>query len=168
MSQSATEQLREQFDTFWQERTQSERRMLSICAVFVGAVVLYLLLFGPALKGRAELEKNLPQWNQEAAQMQALLREAQQFANTAQASVTPITKESLESMLNQRGLPPANIAVTSDFAKVQLNNVPFAQLVSWLGEVQKIHRITVLDANFVAQAKQGDVNANLTLKQLLQ
>jgi general secretion pathway protein M len=168
MSQSASAQLRESFDAFWEERTLSERRMLTLCALFVGAVLVYLILFAPALKGRVEAEKNLPQLHQEAAQMQALLAEAKQYASQAAPSITPMTKDSLEAMLTQRGLPPATIAVTSDFAKVQLSNIPFATLASWLGEVQKIHRISVLDANIVPQATLGNVNATLTLKQLVQ
>ncbi len=162
MSESAS------FDNFWQERSQQERKMISFAAIFGLAAVLYLLAFAPAMDGHAQLQKDLPKLRQEAAQTQALIQEAQRYASVAPPNVTPITKESLEQMMSQRGLTPASMSFTSDFAVVKLNNVSFANLASWLAEVQKTSRISVLEASIVAQSTVGNVNASLTLRQQLQ
>lgn len=156
------------FDSFWQERTQQERKLISIVTVFGLMGLLYLLAFAPAMTGHAQLQKDLPKIRQEAAQTQSLIQEAQRYASITPSNVTPITKESLESMLSQRGLTPTSVSFTSDFAQVKLSNVSFANLASWLAEVQKTSRISVLEASIVAQSTVGNVNASLTLRQQLQ
>ena len=162
---SAMDQFKQQFDSYWQARSAQERKILTLGAVFVLAVLIYLALIAPALEGKKQLDEEIPKLRLEAAQMQALIAEAKQYAGLAQTPVPQVTKEVLEPMLTQRGLTPGNIAVTSDFTKIQLTNVPFAALASWIAEVQKVHRLTVLDATIVAQATLGNVNASLTLRQ---
>lgn len=156
------------FAAFWQERSQQERRLLSFTAIFGGAALIYLLGFAPAINGHTQLQKDMPKMRMDAVEMQAMIQQAQQYAAAAAPNVTPITKESLESMLSQRGLTPTSVSLTSDFAIIKLSNVPFATLAAWLAEVQKTSRISVLEASIVAQPVLGNVNANLTLKQQLQ
>lgn len=162
---TALEQFKQQFDSYWEARSAQERKLLSFGAVFVVATLVYLTLIAPAFEGRRQLEEDMPKLRLQAAQMQALIMEAKQYAALAQVSTPPATKETLEAMMNQRGLPPTNITVTNDFTKVQMSNVPFANLISWVGEVQKVHRLMVLDATVVSQATLGNVNANLTFRQ---
>ena len=64
------------------------------------------------------------------------------------------------------GAPAVNI--TGEYAKVQLTNVPFAAVVAWLEAARVDSRITVQDANFVAQDVAGMVNGSITLRQSLQ
>ncbi len=163
---SALDQFKQQFDSYWQERSAQERKTLTLGALFVLAVLIYLALIAPAWEGKKQLEAEIPKLRMDAAQMQALIGEAKQYAGLAQNAPAPVTKDVLEAMMNQRGLPPANIAVTSDYIKVQMSNVPFANLVTWIGEIQKVHRLMVLDATIVSQATLGNVNANLTLRQI--
>jgi general secretion pathway protein M len=162
MSESAS------FDTFWQGRSQQERKLLSFAAIFGLFAVLYLLAFDPAISGHTQLQKDLPKLREQASHAQSLIQEAQRYASITPGNVTPITKESLEQMMSQRGLTPTSVQFTSDFTVVKLSNVSFANLASWLAEVQKTSRISVLEASIVAQSTVGNVNASLTLRQQLQ
>jgi general secretion pathway protein M len=163
---SVVDQFNQELSEFWSQRTAQERQFLSIGGFCVGVTLIYLLLIAPALQGRAQYEKAMPDLRAQVAAMQALVKEAQGFLNQPPANIQPLTKESLETLLNQRGLPPTNIALTSEFVKVQLVNVQFANLITFLGEIQKIQRVSVLDAAIVSQDTVGSVNATLTLKQI--
>lgn len=153
------------WSNFWLARSAQERKFLRVAFVVVLAALIYALLIAPALRGRAQLEKDLPNLRQQASELQALSREAQTLASQTPANIPPMSKESLETALTQRGMPPQAVVMTGDFAKIQLVNMPFANLLSWIDETQKNQHISVLDANIVAQPTAGLVNATLTLKQ---
>ncbi len=159
------EQISQSWSAFWLQRTAQERTLLRWCAVVVLAAMVYFVLLAPALNGRAQLTKTLPDLRLKAAEIQNLAKEAQLYLNQAPPAVKSMTKESLETALTQRGLTVQSVSLTSDFAKVQLAAVSFAGLINWLDEEQKINRIIVLDAAIVAQPVAGMVNATLTLKQ---
>ncbi|GIZ50779.1 type II secretion system protein GspM [Noviherbaspirillum aridicola] len=159
--------LKQSASTFWNERNQRERRMLSLAAVVVVLGLIYALLIDPAMSGRADLEKRLPALRQQAAEVQALARQAASApaapANTA--APPAMTRESLETSLSRKGIKAQNLSVTGELAKAQFNGVSFAALVDWLTEMQGAPRISVLDANVEAQAQPDTVNATLTLRQ---
>ena len=56
---------------FWAERTQQERKLLSIGGVVAGLALVYAVFFEPAWTGRITLQKSLPELRQNAAQLQA-------------------------------------------------------------------------------------------------
>lgn len=159
--------LKQSLSTFWNERNQRERRMLSLAAAVVLLGLIYALLIDPAVSGRADLSKRLPVMRQQAAEVQALARQAASApapaANAAPAP--PMTRDSLETGLSRKGLKAQNLSVTGELAKAQFNGVSFAALVDWLAEMQASARITVLDMNVEAQAQADTVNASLTLRQ---
>lgn len=159
--------LKQSFSTFWSARNQRERRMLSLAAVVVLLGLVYALLIDPAMSGRTDLEKRLPVLRQQAAEVQALAKQAA-AAPASAASTTPpaaMTRESLDASLSRKGLKAQNLSVTGELAKLQLSGVSFAALVDWLTELQGAPRISVLDANIEAQAQPDTVNATLTLRQ---
>jgi general secretion pathway protein M len=158
--------IKQSFSTFWEARDRRERRMLLVAAIVVALALFYLLLIDPALSGRADLEKRLPVLRQQAAEVQAMAREAGSLATADNAAaVPPLTRESLESSLEARGLKARNVSVSGELAKVQLEAVSFASTVDWLNELQKSSRVMVVDAGVEAQAQTDIVNANFTLRQ---
>jgi general secretion pathway protein M len=165
VSNGIVDQLGQSWEGFWQGRSMQERKLLSMGALAIVLALVYLILLAPALSGRAQLEKSLPMLHQQAADLQALSQEAQTLANQAPSTIVPMSKESLEASLTQRGLTAQGVALTSDFAKVQLSGVPFASVIGWLDELQKLNRISVLEASIVAQPVAGMVNVTLALKQ---
>lgn len=157
--------LRERALGYWMARTEQERKYLSVGAAVVLLALAYLVLVEPAMQGRADLRRSLPQLRQQAAQMQALAAEARALAAQPAPQVPPMTREALAASLSQRGITPASLAMTGEYAKVQLTNVSFANLVAWLDAQRRENRVAVQDASFNALPVAGQVDANLTLRQ---
>jgi len=158
-------QYRERANTLWLARTEQERRFLAIGGGVVLLALLYLLLVDPALEGRAQLRRSLPQLRQQAAELQAMAQEANTLARAPATQVTPLTRESIDTSLNGRGLKPQSLSVTGEFIKVQMNNVSFANLAAWLDEQRRANRVLVMDAAVTALPVAGQVDATLTLRQ---
>lgn len=150
---------------YWVARTEQERKFLSAGAAVVLVALAYSLLLAPALEGRATLRASLPALRQQAAQLQGLAQEAQALAAQPAPQVTPMTRELLAASLAGRGITPASLAMTGDYAKLQLNNVSFANLVAWLDAMRRENRIAVQDAAVTGLATAGQVDASLTLRQ---
>jgi general secretion pathway protein M len=158
-------QARERAATLWLARTEQERRFLAIGGGVVLLALLYLLLIDPAVTGRSQLNRSLPQLRQQAAELQAMATEANNLARAPATEVAPLTRESIDSSLNGRGLKPQSLSVTGEYIKVQMNNVAFAGLAGWLDEQRRANRLLVQDAAITALPAAGQVDANLTLHQ---
>ena len=150
---------------FWIERTEQERKFLGIGGTVLGLALFYSLLIAPALDGGAKLRKSLPELRQQAAELQALGLEAASLRGQNTIAPAPMTREMLNAGLTARGLATQSVSVTGDYAKVQLNGVPFPALMAWLDAVRTESRIAVSEANITAQDTAGMVNATLTLRQ---
>lgn len=151
--------------TFWSERNTRERNMLAAAIVVIVLGLFYALLIDPALSGRKDLEKKLPALRAQAAEVQALARDAAALGSKATALVPMITKESIEASLNGKGLKPQSVALSGDVVRVQLSGASFAGLIDWLNDTQKSMRLSVLDTKVDAQEKADTVNASLSLRQ---
>lgn len=150
---------------FWSARDARERRMLSIAAVVVGLAVLYLLLIDPAIEGRAQLNKTLPNLRQQVAQMESLAKEASELSEVEAPAVEPVSRPSVEAALARNGLKAQNLTVNNEMVVTQFSGVSFAQLIRWLQDMQKTAMTTVVESNIVAQDQPDTVNATLTLRQ---
>jgi len=113
----------------------------------------------------AKLNAQLPQLREEAAKMQALALEAGELARQPAPQVTPMTRDTLTASLAARSITPQALAMTGDYAKLQLDGVAFANLYSWLEAQRRENRIAVQDAAITAGTPAGQVDAALTLRQ---
>ncbi|WP_229420586.1 type II secretion system protein GspM [Pseudoduganella albidiflava] len=154
---------------FWSARTEQERRFLAVGGIVVGLALVYAVLVDPALTGREQLRKALPQLRQETAEMQALAAQAAQLGAQAPVQVQPLSRERLTAALAARGLDAQNLAVTGDYVKVDFKGVQFAGLVTWLDAVRRDERLAVQEAKIGTQGGKEDsaglVDATLTLRQ---
>jgi len=157
--------LRARADAFWQVRTEQERKLLRIGGMVVGAALFYSLLVDPALSGRTQLHKELPQLHQQAAELQVMAREAQALKGQNTIAPTPMTRDNLNAGLAARGLNPQSLNVTGEYAKLAFTGAQYAGVVAWLDAIRTESRINVVEANFTAQSEAGVVNATLTLRQ---
>jgi general secretion pathway protein M len=157
--------LKQAVSTFWGERNQRERSMLSAAIAVVVLGLFYMLLIDPALSGRKDLEKKLPTLRLQAAEVQSMAKEASGLASKPAAPAAVVTRESVEASLTRKGLKPQNLSVTGEIVKVQLASASFAGIVDWLVEMQRTARLSVVEANIDAQAQPDTVNATLTLRQ---
>lgn len=150
---------------FWAARGARERAMLAIAAAVAAFGAIYALLIDPALTGRSQLGKSLPVLRQQAAQMQALSKEAAALSGKAAPQAAAISMESIEAALARHGLKPKSVALTGDIARVQLAAASFSGTLNWLDDMQKTALLSVADANIVALAQPGMIDATLTLRQ---
>jgi general secretion pathway protein M len=158
-------QYRERAAALWLARTEQERRFLGIGGAVVLLALLYLILVDPAVEGRAQLRRSLPQLRQQAAELQAMAQEAGKLAATPATQVTPLTRETVNTSLSGRGLTPQSLSMTGEYIKLQLNNVSFANLAAWLDEQRRANRVLVQDAVVTALPAAGQVDASMTLRQ---
>ena len=158
-------QVRQRALSYWIARTDQERKFLTVGGAVAALALLYLVFLDPALEGRAELRRSLPSLRQQAAQLQALASEAQALAGTPAPAVTPMTREGLTASMATRGLTAASLAMTGEYAKIELKAVSFANLMAWLDTQRRENRVLVQDAAFTAQTALGQVDATLTLRQ---
>jgi general secretion pathway protein M len=162
---STTSQLRARALAYWVARTDQERKFLTVGAAVLAVTLGYLVLIAPALAGRAQLRRSLPQLRQQAAQLQALAQEATALNGQPAPQVAPMTREALSSSLGTRGLTAQSLSMTGEYAKLQLNNASFANLVMWLDAQRRENRVAVQDAVITALPAAGQVDASLTLHQ---
>lgn len=165
MSLTLLDRSKQSFSEFWTARDARERAMLAAATVVAALGLTYALLIDPALSGRDRLNKSLPELRQQVAQLQALSQEAATYTATAAAPMAAISVESIKAALEAKGLKPQSVTLSGGLVKVQLTAVSFAGTLNWLDEMQKTARLSVADANIVAQDKPDTVNATLTLRQ---
>ncbi|HEX2530952.1 MAG TPA: type II secretion system protein GspM [Burkholderiaceae bacterium] len=167
MNAGALNGIKESLLAFWADRNARERQMLALAAAFLGLLLIYSVFIGPALSGRAQLEKTLPALRQQAAEMRVLAKQAAELASagTNAPAPAPISKESIEASLTERGLKPRSVVLNGNLVRVQLPNASFAAIVSWLDEMQKTVRLSVVEGNIEALEAVDTVNATLSLRQ---
>lgn len=158
-------QYRERANALWLGRTEQERRFLAVGGAVVLLALLYLVLVAPAMEGRAQLRRTLPQLRVQAAELQAMAQEAASLAHAPATQVAPLTRETVSTSLSGRGLTPQSLSMTGEYIKLQLTNVSFANLAAWLDEQRRANRVLVQDAVVTALPVAGQVDANLTLRQ---
>ncbi|MCR4298494.1 MAG: type II secretion system protein M [Gallionella sp.] len=149
---------------FWAARDTRERALLAVAAITVALGLYYALLVAPALTGRGQLHKNLPELRQQAAQLQALAQEAAIFSGKSAPVVAAVSEESIRTALAHQGLQPQSVTLSGELAKVQLTAVSFSGMLEWLDDMQKTAKLSVADANIVALPQPDRVNAVLTLR----
>ena len=158
-------QLKEGVLVYWNARTAQERKFLAAGGGVVLLALVYSLFIGPAVEGRANLKKALPELRQQAAQVQAMAAEAQAISSAGVPQVMPMTQESLTTSLGARSIKPESITMTGEFAKVHVKEVAFANLVTWLDAQRRESRILVQDMDLSGQGPAGMVGGTLTLRQ---
>jgi general secretion pathway protein M len=156
---------RDRFTVMWLSRTDQERKFLSVGAAILGVTFFYLTLLAPAIEGRALLKRALPALKIQAAQLRTMADEARALASQTPPQVAPLSREGITSSLTARGLSPQSLSVTGNYAKFQLDNVAFANLMAWIDEQRRTGALGVEEAQISAQTPLGQVNATLTMRQ---
>jgi general secretion pathway protein M len=159
------QQLRDTASSFWNERSEQERRMLAIGGAVVGLALVYSIFVAPALDGREKLAKALPQLRQDVAELKAMGRTAAELAARPPVQAPPMSRDALNASLNAAGLKPQSLNLTGEYAKLEVKGVPFAALVTWLDAQRRDSAVLVQEAVVTGQATPGMVDANITLRQ---
>jgi general secretion pathway protein M len=153
------------FSEFWAARDTRERMMIAVAAIVAALGLTFTLLIAPALAGREQLGKNMPELRQQVAQMQAMSKEAAEISGKPAPPMAAMSKESIEAALARKGLKTQSVILAGDRIKVQLVAASFADTLGWLDDMQKTTFLSVIDANIVALPQTDKVDATLTLHQ---
>ena len=174
-NKQASGKMRAMISTFWSQRNQRERRLLSAAAGFILLVLMYVVLIDPALRGRTRLQKELPNLRLQSVELQALISTAGNLsAHPAEQTNFPLTKDDLETSLKNKGLHSQSTTVSGDTALVKFSGVAFTILFDWLNDAQKTAHWQVVEANITAVAAPASatdkvatdtVDATITLRQ---
>lgn len=163
--------LNSRFGSFWQERSERERRVLAWGGTLLLLVLLWLLGVEPALEGRERWRKDLPQLRADAAQVQALSQQLAsappRAAGSAAASPT-VDKATLESGLAAQGLKAQSLSVQDAggvlLVRVNFDDGSFSALTEWLQQQQRALQLSVSEASVTARERLDRVDARLTLR----
>ncbi|WP_229425303.1 MULTISPECIES: type II secretion system protein GspM [unclassified Massilia] len=137
---------RERATAYWIARSEQERRYLGVGFGVVLLALVYMGLIEPAVEGRAQLQRSLPELRQQAAQLAGMAQVARGLAGQQPVPVTPMTEASLKASLGARSITPASLTLTGEYARLQVNGVSFANLVAWLDAQRRENRIAVRKA----------------------
>lgn len=149
------------FRRWWAERPQRERRLLKLCAALLSAAVVWWLGMGPAIESISRSEEQLPRLRYEAAQLDALLIEAQTL-NRRSAGKIPAADvpRALNTSLQRAGVPakamPASPEAVSRLRvwEIRFDSVSAAQLMEWLGGLSSQLPLTVVSVD-IARAREA-------------
>ncbi|HVL76418.1 MAG TPA: type II secretion system protein GspM [Noviherbaspirillum sp.] len=157
--------MRQSAVAYWNERNARERTMLAAAAGVLVLALIYLLLLDPALSGREELAQRLPALRQQAAEVQALTREAAAAGSRTAATAPAVTRETLQTSLSRRGLQAQEISVSGELVRLRFEGASFAAQTEWLAEMHRTARLAVVEAKVEAGGEPDSVNAAYTLRQ---
>jgi general secretion pathway protein M len=161
----ALEGMRDMLSAFWQEREVRERKAIILAGVAILLTLIWLLLLNPPLVGRVQLDKSLPVLRQQAAELQGMAGEAARLTQQAAPPAMPLTRESVEASLARQGLKARTVLVTGDMLKVELTSASFAALMTWLDDMGRSARTTVVESAIDVQPAVDTVNAAISLRQ---
>lgn len=157
-------QLQEWFDGL----VPRERWLILAAAAFAVLALVVALVVRPVYGARARAAERL-------AEQQALLRDVEQVAErfgpqAPGAAPTAASGESIVVLVDRstrdRGLGTylkRNQPEGPEGVRLRLENVPFDDLLGWLGELQDRHGLAAISASFDPSGEAGRVNVNLGL-----
>jgi general secretion pathway protein M len=147
---------------------QREQRILAAGAVFVVAMMLYLMLLAPYFNSRHRLEAGIQQRQTEvawmgpaAAQLQALRGQQPSGIPSNQSLLAVVSRSAADAGFG----PVMKQAQTGNdgSVRVQMQGVSFDNLIRWLGTLRRQYGISVRDLTAQKTATAGNVDTTLTL-----
>lgn len=155
----------ERFKAWWSALAERERRVLGAGAVVLAGVVLYLGVWEPLAFARSKQQADLAAARALAVQLEALAasapRHAGPTAGAGQSLLAIIDQSSKASALTK---PPSRLQPEGeDTVRIWLEDVPFDNLMRWLGDLQSRYGVRVDNADIERESGPGLVNARLTL-----
>ena len=158
----------DELKTWYVSLEQREQRILAAGAVFVVAMVLYLLLLAPYFNSRHRLEADILQRQTEmawmgpaAAQLQSLRGQQSSGIPANQSLLAVVSRSAADAGFGQM-LKQAQTG-NDGSVRVQMQGVGFDNLIRWLGMLRRQYGISVRDLTAQKTAAAGNVDTSLTL-----
>ena len=150
-----------------------ERLFVGIGAFVIVIAVFWGLIWAPLASGHRELEESVSTWQRSLAELRPLVTMPQPAAGVRpgadiQANQSPVVI--VDATLRNRSLgQPKRSQPTANGIRVEFENVPFDDLVLWLGDLSSQYAMDVQSGSMstAAQSGPGRINATLTIERTL-
>ncbi len=151
---------------WWLGLARRERSLVAATAVLAAGAFLYLVAIEPAWKARVRLAQELPRLRTQAAEVDALAREAGQLKSRGVAvESVAVAKGALERSLAGANLADARVAALDERRlAVSVKAVPAARWFAWLEETARESRLRIALARISQTAARGVVDAEVTFE----
>jgi general secretion pathway protein M len=146
---------------FWDERQVRERQIIIIALVTLALLLFYSIAIDPALSGRDEVRKSLPNLFQQSAQMQRMAQEYESLPS--KENMHEASREFVDGSLNEARLKAESVSVQDGVVRLQFPSISMAALQTWLLAVQKSAGLFV-DEIKITGIEDGLVKASVTLR----
>jgi type II secretory pathway component PulM len=158
----------DELKTWYLSLDQREQRILAAGAVFVVAMVFYLLLLAPYFNSRHRLEAGIQQRQTEiawmgpaAAQLQALRGQQPSGIPSNQSLLAVVTRSASDAGFSQV-MKQAQTG-NDGSVRVQMQGVSFDNLIRWVGTLRRQYGISVRDMTAQKTAAAGNIDTTFTL-----
>lgn len=151
----------------WNALAARERRAASILAAFLGAVLLYVLVWSPVQGGLARARAHLASVQVQLAQVQEQAALVEKVRGTPRSTPPADAAGAVEQAAQRHGLREHLKRVEAEGAgrvRVQVEGASFSSLTAWLVELQQQSGLRAETATIERHAIPGTVNARLLLR----
>ena len=150
------------------------REQLSVLAAgaFIVFAVLYFSVWTPLDRGQSSLASSVATWERSLAELRPLKAAVRSTGGrgAVQAGAGQSLVVIVDTTLRNRSLgQPKRSQPTPNGIRVEFENVPFDDLVLWLGDLSTQYAMEVQSGSLstAAQASPGRINATLTIERKL-
>ena len=150
---------------------QREQWMVGVGGVVVLVIVLWAFIWMPLNQGQARLESSVDIWQRALSDIRGIAAQGVQSGDAGRArpvgaNETPIVI--VDRTLRERSLNNSVQRQTDvpNGIRIVFENVPFDQLVVWLGELYSNYGLAVQQGDLATSSRNepGRINATLTLE----
>ena len=149
---------------WWESLSRRERLLTAGGAALALVLLLYALAWQPFQTSHRRLRQNVAEQRAELAAMRQIAGEIKRLGGAGVPAASPVDGRSLLTLVDQTartaGLGPALKRVTPQGENrlgVQFDAVEFDQLIPWLGQLERDHRVAIVNLS-VDRVVAGRVN----------
>lgn len=172
--------LKQQYVSWWKERTSQEQTLLRITAVLILVALIWTLGLQPALRTIAQSRELLPRLHAQAAQVDALILESQALQRRQSGKIEAADlSEALRIGLRRAGLEEASATLNEtrpaagDKARhweITLFNANAARVMEWLAGLPYLlqletQAVDLARANVDGRDRPGHVSGRIVVRQ---
>lgn len=159
---------------WWDNLEAREQVFVMAGGIFLLIVLLYALLWAPFARSHQQLETSVTNWERSLAELRPLKGLIPNGRQPAQGSGSLSNQPPIivvDQTLRSRGLDQyrQQARPTPTGIRVEFENIPFDDLVLWLGDLSNQHGMHVQagSVSIASQGGPGRINASLTLERVL-
>lgn len=148
--------MKQQIQNWWAGLAVREQRLLSIAAVVLGVGAVYWFIWQPLQQGQVSKQVALSQAQLQLAQLQQALPQLQQ-ATASQGRVGGSLAQIVSNSSRTYNIQVSRMQPQNDQLQLVLEDVPFEQLLRWLGQLQSANGVKLVSLDVANTDSSGIV-----------